>query len=318
MQEIVISSFAAALKLVPKKLRKGLIVAVAQDELFAKEYGRKAVAAFAPFSGITGVIANGESGVIISAPNDFIVHKTYAETGQWAKSTVDIFVDFFTENNGRGTFLDIGANIGLTTIPIVNRFPNVKSISFEPEPINFANLTRNILLNCVQGNNELLQLALFSEESELKFELNNMNLGDHRIRLDGSKPGKEEEQLRPQITVRAVPLDSFEKKIAGPIAVKIDVQGAEPFVFLGGHSVLSKAELIILEWSPYLLSRLGGDYTAVLDFIANNFSRCEIHNGDGLNRKSDLSIEDTISALKERFGAERHDIGTNYDLILRK
>ena len=64
--------------------------------------------------------------------------RTYASTGRWAEHTNELIGRFF-DKAGRGTFLDIGANIGLTTIPVARR-ANVACHAFEPEPENFRNL----------------------------------------------------------------------------------------------------------------------------------------------------------------------------------
>ena len=57
-----------------------------------------------------------------------------------------MFVDFFEERDS-GTYLDIGANIGLTTIPIA-RNHRVRCHSFEPDPGLFVHLLENIHRNC--------------------------------------------------------------------------------------------------------------------------------------------------------------------------
>jgi FkbM family methyltransferase len=60
-----------------------------------------------------------------------------------------LFSNFFQANDG-GTYLDIGANIGLTTIPIA-QLPDVQCIAFEPAPENFRNVQANVRANCDPG-----------------------------------------------------------------------------------------------------------------------------------------------------------------------
>ena len=45
------------------------------------------------------------------------------------------------------------------------------------------------------------------------------------------------------IDVRVAPLDDFPDRIEGRLALKVDTQGAEPFVVAGGKGVFAKAGL---------------------------------------------------------------------------
>ena len=93
-------------------------------------------------------------------------------------------------------------------------------------------------------------------ESQLDFELSNYNLGDHRVRVDDTNVAKAE--TRQVIRVQAVPLDSLDLVRADrALGVKIDTQGAEPFVIAGGRKTLSSAQLLVLEWWPYMITRMG-------------------------------------------------------------
>ena len=62
--------------------------------------------------------------------------------------------------------------------------------------------------------------------------------------------------------------------------VKIDVQGSEPFVIAGGARTLAAADLIILEWWPYGMARMGSDPQAVTTFLRDHFKRVTIAEGE--------------------------------------
>ena len=47
--------------------------------------------------------------------------------------------------------------------------------------------------------------------------------------------------------------------LKGPLAVKIDTQGAEPFVVSGGKETLGRAGLIVSEFGPDGMAQLGGN-----------------------------------------------------------
>ena len=83
---------------------------------------------------------------------------------------------------------DIGANIGVTCIPAVNRGLVKRAIAVEPEPENFKLLKLNIILNNLEDKIETLNYALSSESDKfLNLEISNDNSGDHRIRPSGKK-----------------------------------------------------------------------------------------------------------------------------------
>jgi FkbM family methyltransferase len=256
----------------PIPLKTAVANALCRDEVFIKAYGRDLIANVAPICGIDGLRATGQLGEILSSPADRTVLAVYAATGTWAQSTNSLFSKFFKENHG-GTYLDIGANIGLTTIPIA-RLPDVQCIAFEPAPENFRNLQANVRANCDPGKVQTLQLALFERKSQLDFELSNYNLGDHRVRMGGTDVAKDvaKGETKQLIRVQAVPLDSLD--LVRPdraLGVKIDTQGAEPFIIAGGRKTLSRAQLLVLEWCPYMIAKIGGDPFVVLEFLRDSF-----------------------------------------------
>jgi FkbM family methyltransferase len=235
------------------------------------------MASIASRIGISAVKAKGEYGEIQSAPGDAAVFAIYAHRGSYDKRTNDLVEGFFRNHSG-GTFIDIGANIGLTTIPVAQN-PAVRCFAFEPEPVNFENLAVNVSANCRHGNVTINQIALFDRTSVMEFEVGEGNLGDHRIHLS-NQPGQYSEQQRRVIKVNAAPLDEVIAEISGPLAVKIDTQGAEPFVIGGGRQTLAKAGLLILEFWPYGAARLDGDLNSVIDFLERTFDQISIIHGD--------------------------------------
>jgi hypothetical protein len=60
--------------------------------------------------------ASGSYGLIRSSLNDGLILPAYARTGVYEPRLAALFCEFFASQGG-GTYLDIGANIGLTTIP---------------------------------------------------------------------------------------------------------------------------------------------------------------------------------------------------------
>lgn len=275
-----------------------MLKAMLQNDDLLQRHGYRYLSQIASKLNITRVSARGDYGTFSSAPNDEMILQDYAKKGKWAATTNDAIARFFRD--GVGTYIDIGANIGLTVAPIAAT-SNVKCYAFEPEPTNFANLKINVAENCPNKDVHVFQLAIFDRQSSIAFEMSPSNLGDHRIRLNGASPGYFGEDKRRVIEVPCVRLDDLKLKIEGPLFVKIDTQGAEPFVIEGGKETLARADAILMEWSPYLMKRMGGDGSIAINFFRDNFSSGAIHyNPEADHTESELqSIDLVCDVLKK-------------------
>ena len=269
----------------------------------------------APRCHLTSVKVSGAYGTIQSAPTDHHILRVYAETGYWARRTNDTLLEFFRGRRGR--YIDVGANIGLTTIPLAQN-PDVRCLAIEPEPTNFANLTANVAANCPHRNVELLQAAAFSRHDTLALEVApSNNLGDHRLRLQ-DRPGRFGEHAWSTVLVKALPLDDIVGSTEAPVAVKIDAQGAEPFIVAGGGRVLAGVELLITEWSPYWIARLGADPSTMTDFLREHFRDISIAAGEDGVVGTAGSPAAAGAQLLELAHRHRDDPSEHFDIVGRK
>jgi len=265
--------------------------------------------------GIKSIVVDGAYGLIEGHPDDQAVIQVYGRTGKWAERTNDLLLNFF-DGVSTGLYLDIGANIGLTTIPVA-QLKNVSCVCFEPDPINFKYLERNINRNSSNKNVTIKNFAIGSESNtSLPFEVSPNNFGDHRLKI-GSKVSELQEDSWPVISVPVMRLDDVVPNFDGFFAVKVDTQGAEPLVISGG-SILNQADLVILEFSPYWMERMGADPEVIYKFL-ENFSTGAIGFGECLP----LIEYSNIGALKEelqKFYAKYKNIHYNgyCDIVVRK
>jgi len=259
------NAFRAALSLTPNRILGSAALHLAKRREFAERYGRSLIATLAPHLGIDGLVTKGIVGPVISAPNDMIVFAHYAKHKNWAEPTNKLFHEFFSKCE-KGTYVDIGANIGLTLLRVA-QLPNISCIGFEPEPTNFANLTLNVRLNCPFNNVVLHQVAAFDREATVEMALSDFNLGDHRLQLGGASG------VASSVKVRAAALDLLLGELQHPIAIKIDTQGAEPFVINGGRQVIGQADLLLMEWWPTGMLKMGADPEAAVAFVRHHFKR---------------------------------------------
>ena len=259
---------------------------------------------------IVELSVRGDYGVFTQSVADRTMLPVYATTGKWNHEMNERLTAFFSKDGG--TYVDVGANIGLTLVPLAQN-PHVEIIAFEPDPSNFHYLSRNVADNCKHANITLHQLAAFREKTQLKFELSPDNLGNHRIRLK-EQEGALSEQFRKTIVVEAVRLDDVVEVKRKPLAVKIDTEGAESFVIEGGPQLLSQAQLFFTEIWPYGIARMGGNIERVAKLIKDNFSTFEIPPDFGPSEMAARSAEDFIVPLMNRSS----DPWFHFDLVAVK
>jgi FkbM family methyltransferase len=216
---------------------------------------------------IESVTVSGESGRITGSPSELVMG-IYVQNHHYDPAMVDLIAGRLLRN-GTGTFIDIGANIGLITVPVAQD-SKAAVHAFEPEPRNFEFLTNNITANLATGRVTLHNMALASSSEPLQFELSKDNFGDHRVRRESKiSTQKFDEANRQVIEVAGERLDAAlnADELLHPIVIKMDTQGAEAEVIKGGRQVFDVADYVLTEYCPYLLLRAGSDPSELIDFV---------------------------------------------------
>lgn len=177
---------------------------------------------------------------------------------------VDWWKRFIEEAKKGDTVVEVGAYIGLYTIPLAKRVGSTgKIIVFEPNPYNLTLLKRNILLNRLSERVECLNMAANDCEATLKFI------------VDGSisHVDPSSQYLSPgSIDVKAISLDEVigYKKVD---LLKIDVEGAEQRVLSGAKQLLNRSEgfprFISLECHPYMWKAFQTSSEDILSILRN-------------------------------------------------
>ena len=255
--------------------------------------------ALAKVFGIRSIAVDGDYGTFHGSPMDLGVLGQYLTKRTYAPNMMNYILKSFDGEQG-GTFIDIGANIGFTTVPVARA--GITCIAFEPDPRNFGFLQRNVQESGVADKVTLYNTALYDRSCQLHFEISDWNHGDHRIRKSEDAPdGVIGEKRRKVITVNAETLDSMVSvdDLQRPIGIKIDTEGAEVNIFRGGENVISKADFVIFEYYPYMMRRLDVD-EAELGRFAETYFKSGFALGKH-NKDSDIvlgNVTDTVSFLK--------------------
>lgn len=262
--------------------------------------------------GISGFVVHGDYGFIQGPVADTVILRHYAMYKTWSATTNDRFANFLRKG---GTYLDIGANIGLTTISIA-RNPHVACVVFEPDPIIFRMLRANIIANCQYGNVTVHNFALHDRDTVVTLRQSPINTGDNRIWLNPEN-GESNQAEWPAVEVTTRRLDDLDTKARTPLAVKIDTQGSEPFVISGGQQFLKTAGLMAVEFWPYGMRHAGGKAQTVIKFLRSNFNKGVISPGDQ-DDWGDWQHIDVIAVLLEELAQKSDSAEYYYDVLVKK
>lgn len=136
------------------------------------------------------------------------------------------------------TFVDIGANVGSYSI-LGSGVVGAYSIAIEPIPATLDCMQANIAVNGIQKLVAPLNIGLGSKCSTLRFT-NEKDSSINHVAMECDKETME-------VSVRM--LDDIIEERTLPSLIKIDVEGFETEVLLGGQNTLQKKELkaIIIE-----------------------------------------------------------------------
>jgi len=133
------------------------------------------------------------------------------------------------------TVLDIGANVGQYTM-IASRLVGQRGAvhSFEPEPSNFACLSRGVRLNG-RANVRCNQIALADRQGTATLHLasESRNAGAHSLAATHHSTGS-------VVEVTIGTLDEYAATLAALDVVKLDVEGAELAVLRGGRRSIDR------------------------------------------------------------------------------
>ena len=113
------------------------------------------------------------------SPRDRVVMDEYRRLGHWAQELVELMVERLFAG-GSGTLIDIGANIGLVCVPVIER-TRAQGVCFEPEPQNFDYLQRNVARHGLTQRIQCRRAACHASARPLPLVLSRDNLGDHRL-----------------------------------------------------------------------------------------------------------------------------------------
>jgi FkbM family methyltransferase len=199
---------------------------------------------------------------------------------------------FFQSRVSRGhVVLDIGAHIGYYTLIFARQVGVAGHVfAFEPEPQNFALLSKNVDINAYT-NVTLVNKAVSDNTGKLRLFISEVNKGDHRT----YDPHDGRGFYGPHnsfIEVESIRLDDYFAGFNREVNfVKMDIQGAEYCALKGMASLLEKSPSVVLvtEFWPYGLALSGLEPQAFLELIMEiGFKICYVDEKDGTIQRANI------------------------------
>ena len=204
--------------------------------------------------------------VLTIRPQNFIESHVYLNK-IWEPHLADLITGYLNDPNA--AFIDVGANIGATSIPLAKHFKGVRFFLFEPHPLVFQDLENNISFNKLTNiechniavtNQGDTFLPFYAQKNANNFGLSsfthNHNITDYEV-----------------IEVPCTSLDSVLNSDVNVRVIKIDTQGHELNVLLSATQLIKKNRPIVLfEFeSEYFPAPEDEKNTKgqILDFFAN-------------------------------------------------
>ncbi|MCP4914398.1 MAG: FkbM family methyltransferase [Oligoflexia bacterium] len=173
------------------------------------------------------------------------------------------FEECVQEATKSNVFFDIGAHIGLYSVPIALKSKNTKVVSFEPATFNFNMLNRHVSLNNLSNVKVYNVLVGESEDKKVPFLEDDTGINPMNSLADVDKTEGNSTNYKEMIQI-----DSFcERENIYPDVVKIDVEGAEVLVLNGAKKAFSKSRpKIFLSLHPKHIQQLGGKLEDIHSF----------------------------------------------------
>lgn len=191
-----------------------------------------------------------------------------------------------------------GGYIGMSSIGFLNFDLFDKAIIFEPNPVSFSLIKKNIEQNNFSSQISAFNVALSNRSSELTMELSQKNFGDHRIRQPGEiKKGHYQEENRKTINVRSVSFDEFIKEhdqidFKNISMVWMDIQGHEGKFLQGAYDFLSSQKIpVVMEFWPYGILRSGTTKNEFLSSLNKLFTHFYVVDGEFTELQNISNVE---------------------------
>ncbi len=167
-------------------------------------------------------------------------------------------------------YMDVGANIGLLSVPVLATRPDCRVISIEASPSTLQYLRRTHATSEYTARWTIVGKGVADICGEATFYQSIPERGA----MDGFRDTGRSGEMRP-VSVSVTTIDTIWEKLGYPeiSVIKLDIEGGEMAALKGAKQCLrANRPLVFLEWNVENLDVYGIDHSEILRFArANNF-----------------------------------------------
>ena len=188
-----------------------------------------------------------------------------ADFAEWGRGHNNGFVACVEASRGKSCVIDVGAHVGLVTIPVAHVVAAGGVVhSIEPAAVNRKHLEQHVKLNGLR--NVVVHDCVIGATDEATVSFYEMDIPTGQSGL----AVKKNPEAYSRTSVRQVRLDTLaQQHTLAPDVIKIDVEGAEVGVLLGGGETIRRHRpLIVLSVHPKHLALLGHSLTDLESVLA--------------------------------------------------
>jgi len=203
-------------------------------------------------------------GTPVYFPKDALVFRAVCDQGIFEAEIVQRMVKLARPDT---TVFDVGANLGLMSVPVLKECPTCRVVSFEPSPSSLPFLERTKAESRYGDRWTIVGAGVAAQPGELDFTIGS----PHDALYEGFRSADRIAGAR-TIKVPVTTLDAEWQRLGRPNVslIKIDVEGAEAGVFAGAREVMGRCRpAILVEWYAPYLNRFGTSAGELLRIAAS-------------------------------------------------
>jgi FkbM family methyltransferase len=202
-------------------------------------------------------------GMRIFCPPDSELYFRVRDSGVYEPENTRLICDLVRPNT---YYFDIGANIGLTSIPVLKEVPTSTVVSMEPSPTTLGYLRKTVEASGFNGRWKIIGKGASKEVGQMEFFQAAPDRGAYDGFRDTGRGG-----AKRKIMVEVTTVDTEWHALGKPPVsfLKIDVEGAELAVLRGAAECLqSQRPYALVEWTKLNLPAYGCEPAALLEFAS--------------------------------------------------
>jgi FkbM family methyltransferase len=260
---------------------------------------------------VTGLVVAHPAGLFALPAGDLTVtHKLVVKGYRGEFAILARALEVIDRRSGarrRGTFLDVGANMGTTTLAALCLHSFERAVAIEGHTDVCRYLRATVALNGLQERIAVVEAAVGERLGMTEF-------ARHRAKGPGAErygTGRLMTAGTTQSAIGSVPLVTLDSLVADGVLAPsevdltwIDIQGYEPFAFAGGGALLEAGAPIVTAYRPHRLAETGG-FDRFHEIVRRRYATfVDLRERDGAAWRLDEQPIDALVALETRRGTD--------------